>query len=59
MFSLVAIYYLMYMYIMQVKYKVEVAEWAFSVHSTHSAPHLVLLSEFLGSCPTWPTRASR
>ena len=23
------------------------AEWAFSVHSTHSAPHLVLLSEFL------------
>lgn len=31
----------------QVKYKVEVAEYAFTVHSTHSAPHLVVLSEYL------------
>lgn len=29
------------------KYKVEVAEWAFTVRSTHAAPHLVVLSEYL------------
>jgi len=31
----------------KVKYKVEVVEYAFTVHSTHTAPHLVVMSEYL------------
>ena len=31
----------------KVKYNVELVEYAFSAHSTHSAPHLLLLSEYL------------
>lgn len=31
----------------KIKYKVEVVEYAFTVHSSHDAPHLVVLSEYL------------